>query len=112
MPEYKTARQRLISQEAVSDIGYIRASVDRFWYKNRFIPKELNNIDIENPNNIRGRLYIYSLINNGTDSNIRKYMITAEHKKDRTGREIDKIAWIQENNNIGHFYIYRSASLP
>ncbi len=97
-PQFVSTIERSKSGEAVSNITGIRVSLDRYWYKNGSITTDLNNLETDNPNSVTDRLYSYSIEDDGTDSSIRRYTITATRTADS---QTYWVRWTQTDNDTG-----------
>jgi general secretion pathway protein G len=106
LPNYIASLEKAKSGEAASNVGAIRASLDRYWYQNQAITTNLDNLDIDNPNNITNKLYTYSITDDGTDATTRKYTVTATRT---AGGTTYTVQWKQTNNTTGK--LLRSANL-
>ncbi|MFA5388246.1 MAG: prepilin-type N-terminal cleavage/methylation domain-containing protein [Candidatus Omnitrophota bacterium] len=108
LPQYTATIEKARSGEAVINIGAIRVALDRYWYQNGALPADNNfsALDIDNPNIITNKLYIYTFTDDGSTSLVRKYTITAS----RTLGTISYwIKWIQADNITGR--LIRSMNL-
>ena len=107
MPQYTATIEKARSGEAMINIGAIRVALDRYWYQNGVLPANNNflALDIDDPNNITNRLYVYSFVNNGTTAAVRKYTVTAT----RVGSTNTWVKWMQTDNLTGK--ITRSLNL-
>lgn len=99
LPQYTATIEKARSGEAVINIGAIRVALDRCWYQNGSLPEDSNFslLDVDNPNNIVNKLYVYSFIDNGTTSTKRKYSVTAT----RVGNPGTWVKWTQADNITG-----------
>jgi type II secretion system protein G len=99
LPQYAATIEKARSAEAVINIGAIRVALDRYWYQNGSLPEEstFSLLDVDNPNNIVNKLYVYSFIDNGTTSTKRKYSVTAT----RVGNPSTWARWLQTDNMTG-----------
>ncbi len=99
LPQYVATIEKARSGEAVINIGAIRVALDRYWYQNGALPANDNfaTLDVDNPNNIINKLYLYSFKDNGTTSSKRKYNVTAI-RLDNPGTWVK---WIQIDNITG-----------
>lgn len=105
LPQYTTTIEKSRSAEAATNVGSLRAAVDRYWYQNGSITTTIANLDIDNPNSVTNRLYNYAITDDGTDATTRKYTITAT----RTTAATTWVKWTQTDNNTGK--LTRSANL-
>ena len=97
LPQYITTLEKSRSAEAVSNIGSLRSSFDRYWYQNAAGTTDIDDLDIDNPNSVTNRLYQYEITNSCT-STARIYTIRAE----RIDKESDYWAqWTQTSNTEG-----------
>lgn len=97
LPQYITTLEKGKSAEAISNIGSLRTSLDRYWYQNAAGTTDINLLDIDNPNSVTNRLYQYAITNSCT-SVARIYTIRGE----RIGKESDYWAqWTQTSNAEG-----------
>jgi len=99
LPQYTATIEKARSGEAVINIGAIRVALDRYWYQNGSMPADDNFalLDVDNPNNIVNKLYMYSFKDNGTSSTKRKYSVIAT----RVGNAGTWVKWIQTDNITG-----------
>ncbi|OIO32834.1 MAG: hypothetical protein AUJ70_04705 [Candidatus Omnitrophica bacterium CG1_02_40_15] len=99
LPQYTQTIEKARSGEAIINIGAIRVALDRYWYQNGALPSDNNfaTLDIDNPNNITNKLYLYSFKDNGTISTKRKYNVTAI----RLGNPDTWVKWNQTDNITG-----------
>jgi len=97
LPQYITTLEKGKSAEAVSNIGSLRTSLDRYWYQNAAGTTDIDELDVDNPNTVTNRLYQYAITNSCT-STARVYTIRAE----RIGKETDYwVQWSQVSNVEG-----------
>ena len=97
LPQYITTLEKGKSAEAISNIGSLRTSLDRYWYQNAAGTTDIDELDVDNPNTVTNRLYQYEITNSCT-STARVYTIRAE----RIGKETDYWAqWTQTSNVEG-----------
>ena len=100
LPQYTATIEKARSGEAIINVGSIRTALDRHWYQNGALPK--NNIflalDIDNPNIITNKLYIYTFTDNGTTVTARKYTVTATRT---VGTVSYWVKWTQLDNITG-----------
>ena len=107
LPQYTATIEKSRSGEAVTNIGSIRTALDRYWYQNNDLSTAtLDNLDIDNPNNVVGKLYTYSITGPSDQGAERAYTVTAA--RTASGNTYT-VTWIQVSNNEGH--LYRSANL-
>jgi len=99
LPQYMATIERARSGEAIINIGSVRVALDRYWYQNGVLPVNNNfaELDIDNPNNITNKLYLYSFKDNGTTSAKRKYDVTATRLNDPG----TWVKWNQTDNITG-----------
>ena len=99
LPQYSATIEKARSGEAVINVGTIRVALDRSWYQNGALPADDNFalLDVDNPNNIVNKLYIYTFKDNGTTSTKRKYTVTAT----RVGSPGTWVKWVQTDNLTG-----------
>ena len=107
LPQYTATIEKARSAEAVINVGAIRVALDRYWYQNGALPPNdtFTALDIDNPNTITNKLYIYSFQDTGTSSATRKYTVTAT----RTDNANLWVKWTQVDNFTGK--LTRSANL-
>lgn len=107
LPQYTATIEKARSGEAVINVGAIRVALDRYWYQNSGLPADDNFalLDLDNPNNITNKLYIYTFENKGTTATKRKYNVTAI----RVNNPSTWVKWIQADNLNGK--ITRSENL-
>jgi len=96
LPQYINMLEKARASEAVSNIGSLRSSMDRYWYEHLDDTATLGNLDIIDPNDQEGRLYTYSLANTSTASE-KIYTIRAE----RTTNSAYWVEWIQSSTTSG-----------
>jgi len=97
LPQYITTLEKGKSAEAVTNIGSLRTSLDRYWYQNAAGTTDIDELDVDNPNDVTNRLYQYAITNSCT-ATTRVYTIRAE----RIGKESDYWAqWSQTSNTAG-----------
>jgi len=106
LPQYTTTIEKSRSGEAATNIGSLRTSLDRYWYQNGSITADLSSLDIDNPNLITNKLYTYTIADNGTSADVRKYTVTATRT---VGSATYWVKWTQTDNNTGK--LTRSANL-
>jgi len=99
LPQYTATIEKARSGEAIINIGAIRVALDRYWYQNGALPANDNfaGLDVDNPNNITNKLYLYSFKNNETTVSQRKYTVTAV----RLGNPDTWVKWSQTDNVTG-----------
>lgn len=99
LPQYAATIEKARSGEAIINAGAVRVALDRYWYQNGTLPANSNflALDIDNPNLVTNKLYIYTFIDNGTTSSARKYTITATRINDVN----TWVKWIQTDNVTG-----------
>ncbi|MDO8602955.1 MAG: prepilin-type N-terminal cleavage/methylation domain-containing protein [Candidatus Omnitrophota bacterium] len=110
LPQYTATIEKSRSAEAASNIGALRTAVDRYWYQNNASDPtntDLDKLDIDNPNNVIGKLYTYSISSNTSTASTRTYTILATRTS--SGGTTYTVQWVQTNNNTGN--LYRSANL-
>jgi len=106
MPQYIAAIEKSRSAEAVTNIGSLKTSVDRYWYQKGTITDDPNDLDIDNPNSATNKQYSYAIDPTGTTGSVRKYTITATRT---AGGNAYTVTWVQTDNKTGS--LYRSANL-
>lgn len=113
LPQYTATLEKGRSGEALTNIGSIRTSLDRYWYQNGSLPaaSTFTSLDIDNPNSITtaNRLWNYYFDPTGTTSTTRIYTVTAYRNRAGTEDINYWVKWIQSDNNTGK--ITRSANL-
>jgi len=98
LPQYITTLEKGKSAEAISNIGSLRTSLDRYWYQNAAGTNDPDQLDIDNPNSVTNRLYQYTITGDTCTSTTRIYTIRAE----RIGKTSDYWAqWTQTSNAEG-----------
>lgn len=107
MPQYIGTLEKSRSSEALTNIGTIRTSLDRYWYEYLSMPtdNDWDALDIGNPNSQTQRLYNYTFVDEATSATTRKYLVTATRTSDST----TYVKWQQQDNTTGQFY--KSANL-
>jgi len=110
LPQYTTTIEKARSAEAASNIGSIRTAMDRHWYQNSEdadarTTLDIDDLDIDNPNDVTNAKYIYSIESNTSTSTDRIYTIKAERKTDAN----TWVQWVQTSNTSGK--LLRSANL-
>ena len=106
LPQYVATIEKARSGEAVANIGSLRTAIDRYWYQNGSVTTNLDQIDVDNPNNVTNKLYTYTVADDGTSSTTRAYTVTATRT---AGGNTYTVTWKQINNNQGN--LYRRANL-
>ncbi len=106
MPQYITTLEKSRSAEAVTNVGSIRMSLDRYWYQESAVTTDLDLLDIDNPNDVTNKLYTYAITDDGTDATTRKYTVEATRT---VGATSYWVRWVQTDNDTGK--ITRSANL-
>jgi len=109
LPQYTTTLEKSKSAEAVTNVGSLKAAVDRYWYQNNETDPtntDPDKLDIDNPNNVVGKLYTYSISANTSSATTRTYTILATRS---SGGNTYTVEWVQTDNNTGK--LYRSANL-
>ncbi|MBU4343636.1 MAG: prepilin-type N-terminal cleavage/methylation domain-containing protein [Candidatus Omnitrophica bacterium] len=116
LPQYIKTIEKARSAEAVTNIGYIRTSLDRYWYENDYsfagvtLPTDGSQctLDIDNPNAVKNKLYdTYSISGFSAPPAGRAYTILAT--RTAPSGTIYTVEWVQESNVKGT--LYRSANL-
>lgn len=113
LPQYTATIEKARSGEAVANIGSIRTALDRYWYQNNDLSTATlpasgeTNLDINNPNDVIGKLYTYAISGCSGPGAERTYTITATRVANNGN--VYTVTWEQINNNEGH--LYRSANL-
>lgn len=99
LPQYIATIEKARSGEAIINVGAIRVALDRHWYENGSLPANNNfsTLDIDDPNVIVNKLYVYTFADNGTTESIRKYTVTAT----RIGSPVTWVKWVQTDNFTG-----------
>jgi len=106
LPQYITTLEKGKSAEAVTNIGSLRTSLDRYWYQNAAGTTDIDDLDVDNPNTVTNRLYQYAITVNSCTSTARIYTMKAE----RIGKESEYwVQWTQTSNAAGK--LTRSAKL-
>jgi type IV pilus assembly protein PilE len=113
LPQYTATIEKSKSAEAATNIGTIRASLDRYWYQNNYdltgatLPADGSEgtLDVDNPNAVTNRLYDYAISGLSGSGADRTYTITAT----RIGKADTWVKWEQTSNVTGK--LYRSANL-
>lgn len=107
LPHYTATLEKAKSAEAIINIGAIRVALDRYWYQNASLPanNDFSGLDIDNPNSVTNKLFVYSFRDNGTTGDTRKYTVTAL----RLNNPDIWVKWNQLNNMTGK--LTRSANL-
>jgi len=106
LPQYVATLEKSKSSEAASNVGSLRAAVDRYWYQNGSFPAAITDLDIDNPNSVTNKLYTYTITDGGTSATTRAYTVTATRT---VGTNTYTVSWVQTDNNTGK--LYRSANL-
>ena len=113
LPQYMVTLEKARSVEAIINIGNIRVALQRYWYENdgdltgAMLPETgRGNLDINNPNDTKNRIYTYTISDLSGPNEECTYTITATRT---VGDETYIIMWIQENKSRRKFY--RSANL-
>ena len=99
LPGYTATIEKARSVEAIINLGTIRVALDRCWYQNGALPSDNNftSLDLDNPNDIVNKLYVYSFKNKGTTSTRRSYEVIAI----RIGNDGTWVKWTQTDNITG-----------
>ena len=114
LPQYVSTLEKARSAEALSNMGALRSSMDRYWYDHvaflgdgdSYLPATVSTLDIDSPNLVGNRFYNYTI----TDTSIstsRQYIIKAERLNDPEKNYWVK--WIQTDSLHGQ--LYRSKAL-
>ncbi|MDP2980737.1 MAG: prepilin-type N-terminal cleavage/methylation domain-containing protein [Candidatus Omnitrophota bacterium] len=106
LPQYTATIEKSRSGEASTNIGSLRTALDRYWYQNGSIATDLSSLDIDNPNLVTNKLYTYTITDDGTTADGRKYTVTATRT---VGSASYWVKWTQSDNNTGK--LTRSANL-
>jgi len=106
LPQYIATIEKSKSAEAATNVGSIRAALDRYWYQNGAITTTISDLDIDNPNNVVNKLYSYAVTDDGTTATTRAYTVTATRT---SGGNTYTVSWKQTDNNTGK--LLRSANL-
>lgn len=103
MPQYMSTLEKARSGEAMTNIGTIRTSLDRYWYEKLALPSnnDFSVLDIADPNDQNQRLWNYYFTDDGTDATTRKYTVTAYRYKNATEDTNTYVIWTQTDNNTG-----------
>ncbi len=103
MPQYMSTLEKARSGEAMTNIGTIRTSLDRYWYEKLALPSnnDFSVLDIADPNDQNQRLWNYYFTDDGTDATTRKYTVTAYRYKNATEDTNTYVVWTQTDNNTG-----------
>ncbi|MBU1887972.1 MAG: prepilin-type N-terminal cleavage/methylation domain-containing protein [Candidatus Omnitrophica bacterium] len=105
LPQYVSTIEKARSSEAVSNIGSLRGSMDRYWYdrvalSTTYAAATLATLDLDNPNDDTGAMYTYALTDTSTLA-AKNYTIRAE----RDGKAATHwVQWTQTDNNTGKMY--------
>ncbi len=108
LPQYTSTLEKSRSAEATTNIGSLRAAVDRYWYQNSGTDPantDISKLDIDNPNNVTNRLYDYAITSNSSDATTRAYTVKATRRTDSN----TWVQWTQTDSNTGK--ITRSSNL-
>ena len=101
LPQYMKTIEKARSVEAVINIGSLRVAIERYWYERGSVTSDLDNLAIDNPNDQVERLFYYTITDDGTTGETRKYNIKAE----RIGMAgTHWVRWVQIDNNTGSLY--------
>ncbi len=106
LPQYTATIEKSRSGEAATNIGSLRTALDRYWYQNGSIATDLSSLDIDNPNLVTNKLYTYTITDDGTTADGRKYTVTATRT---VGSASYWVKWTQSDNSTGK--LTRSANL-
>nr|MBU1328161.1 type IV pilin protein [Candidatus Omnitrophota bacterium] len=106
LPQYIMTLEKSKSAEATTNIGSIRAALDRYWYQNGAITTTIGSLDIDDPNSVTNKLYTYSVTDDGTTSSTRIYTVTGTRT---AGGNTYTVQWKQDSNTSGK--LLRSANL-
>ncbi|PIP67654.1 MAG: hypothetical protein COW92_05325 [Candidatus Omnitrophica bacterium CG22_combo_CG10-13_8_21_14_all_43_16] len=114
LPQYTATIEKSRSAEAATNVGSIRAALDRYWYQTNnmstaTLPADgsAGTLDIDNPNAVTNKLYSYALSDLSADAAVdRTYTVTATRT---SGANTYTVTWKQTDNNTGK--LYRSANL-
>ncbi|MBU4311506.1 MAG: prepilin-type N-terminal cleavage/methylation domain-containing protein [Candidatus Omnitrophica bacterium] len=103
MPQYMSTLEKARSGEAMTNIGTIRTSLDRYWYEKLALPSnnDFSVLDIADPNDQNQRMWNYYFTDGGTDATTRKYTVTAYRYKNATEDTNTYVIWTQTDNNTG-----------
>ncbi len=111
LPQYTNTIEKAKSAEATSTIGALRSSMERYWYDQGSFgtsytrATDLDDLDIDNPNDDTGARYEYSLTDL-SDISVKTYTIDA--KRDGLN-DVYWVKWEQTTNQDGK--LYRSDAL-
>ena len=101
LPQYIKTIEVARSVEAVINIGSLRVAIERYWYERGGITTDLDTLDVSDPNEQTERLFHYTITDDGTTSETRKFTVRAE----RIGMTSTYwVKWVQINNNTGKLY--------
>ncbi len=113
LPQYIKTLEKARAAEAVTNIGSIRVSIDRYYYENDFdltgatLPASgACTLDIGNPNDVTNKLYSYAISGLSGAGAERAYTVTATRT---AGGDTYNVWWVQTDNNTGA--LYKSANL-
>ncbi len=109
LPQYVSTIEKARSSEAVSNVGSLRTSMDRYWYEQlsqtTYTAGTLNTLDLDNPNSVTGRLYNYTLTD-ASSTGGRSYTIRAERTSEAATYWVQ---WLQQSSTSGK--LYKSSAL-
>jgi len=101
LPQYIKTIEKARSVEAVINIGSLRVAIERYWYERGGVTVDLDGLDLSNPNEQTERLFHYTITDDGTTGETRKFTVKAE----RIGMtDTHWVKWVQVNNNTGKLY--------
>ena len=118
VPQYSIILGKARSGEAVTNIGAIRTSLDRYWYERNDLTEatlpadgSAGTLDIDNPNAVAvaNRLYNYAISSLSGAGAERAYIIKATRSKKGVVDPNTWVQWTQTDNNTGK--LTRSANL-
>lgn len=105
LPQYTSTLEKARSAEAVSNIGSLRTSFDRYWYEKSstaaaYVAATLDTLDVDNPNSDTSAKFTYTLTDSSTLA-AKNYTIRAE----RDGKtDTHWLEWRQTDNNTGSLF--------
>jgi len=103
LPQYISTLEKARSGEAMTNVGTLRSSMERYWYDQGatagYTAATLARLDVDDPNSVSGRLYNYVLTDTG-NVNTKRFTIRAN----RIGKAAYWVQWTQTNNTTGRLY--------
>ncbi len=105
LPQYISTIEKARSSEAISNIGALRTSTDRYWYdrsavSGSYAAATLTTLDVDNPNSVSNRLFDYTLTDSSSAGG-KNYTIRAERRSDPSTYWVQ---WTQQSNTSGRLY--------